>query len=55
MKFLNPLVFVLQHEWQVKDGDILFQQQVEKTSIEVSSVELMNHALTYARELDRIV
>jgi len=45
----------LQREWLVKDGKISFRQTEDKTMPEMPSKELIDNALTYAREIERIV
>ena len=45
-----------QHDWEVKDGRVLFQQAAQHTSRQdIPSMALVKQALGYARELERIV
>ena len=46
---------VVQRGWQVKGDIVYFDQQAQDDLKDVPAVELMNHTLTYARELERIV
>ena len=46
---------LLQHEWEVQNGRVHFQLHEEEKANDVPAVELIKHALTYARELERIV
>jgi hypothetical protein len=39
----------------VRDGVITFQQGEEKDAFSMPSVEIIDNALTYAREIERIV
>ena len=45
----------MQRGWQVKDKVVYFEQQAQDDLKDLPAVELMNHTLTYARELERIV
>ena len=45
----------LQRGWRVEDGAVHFQFPDEGDAGELPSVELISRALTYARELERIV
>ena len=51
----NKAVNVLQRGWQVKGDTVYFDQQAQEDLKDVPALELMNHTLTYARELERIV
>lgn len=44
----------MQHGWQIQDGYILFKAQADPNK-EVPSLTLINNALVYAKELERIV
>ena len=44
-----------QRGWQVKGKIVYFEQQQQADLKDLPAVELMNHTLTYARELERIV
>jgi hypothetical protein len=46
---------VVQRQWVVKDGCISFKQTDDKMTLELPSKELIDNALTYAREIERIV
>ena len=46
---------MVQREWLVKDGKITFRQVEEKSAPPMPSKELIDNALTYAREIERIV
>ena len=48
-------VNLLQRGWQVKGDSVYFDQQAQDDLKDVPALELMNHTLTYARELERIV
>jgi hypothetical protein len=49
-------VFSVQRGWQVKGGQVVFSgMEAESGAAELPSIELIGHALTYARELERIV
>lgn len=45
----------MQRGWQVKGKNVYFEQQEHADLKDLPAVELMNHTLTYARELERIV
>lgn len=45
----------MQRGWQVKGNIVYFEQQEQADLKDLPAVELMNHTLTYARELERIV
>jgi 26S proteasome regulatory subunit N12 len=46
----------LQHGWTVQGSNIMFQPQAEAGATkELPSIELINNALVYAKELERIV
>lgn len=45
----------MQRQWAVKDGKITFRQAEDKAMPELPSKELIDNALTYAREIERIV
>lgn len=45
----------MQRGWQVKGKIVYFEQQEQADLKDLPAVELMNHTLTYARELERIV
>ncbi|KAL3137779.1 hypothetical protein ABBQ38_005039 [Trebouxia sp. C0009 RCD-2024] len=47
--------FAEQRGWQVKGNVVYFEQQEQTDMKDLPAVELMNHTLTYARELERIV
>lgn len=47
--------YAAQRGWQVQDGQVLFQSNEEEGVEDVPAVDLIKHALTYARELERIV
>lgn len=50
------LVGCVQHGWNVRDGTIYFSQAEEKNAAEsLQSVGLIENALSYAREIERIV
>ena len=53
--FADKAVNVLQRGWQVKGDTVYFDQQAQDDLKDVPALELMNHTLTYARELERIV
>lgn len=46
---------VLQRGWRVKGDIVYFDQQAQDNTKDLPAVELMNHTLTYAHELERIV
>lgn len=46
---------VVQRQWVVKDGQISFKHADDKATPELPSKELIDNALTYAREIERIV
>ena len=47
---------VAQRGWEVKGGRVVFNgMEASGSAAEVPAVDLINHALTYARELERIV
>lgn len=47
---------VSQRGWDVRDGVIVFQQETSAADKRnAPSLELINHALVYAKELERIV
>lgn len=50
-------VLCAQRGWEVKGGRVVFNGSMEAGAgaAEVPAVDLINHALTYARELERIV
>jgi len=49
-------VFNVQRGWEVKGGQVVFSgMEAESGAAELPSIELIGHALTYARELERIV
>ena len=39
----------------MRDGKVFFQQPEEKTMADLPSVDMIENALTYAREIERIV
>ena len=45
----------MQRGWQIKDKVVYFDQRAQDDLQDLPAVELMNHTLTYARELERIV
>jgi hypothetical protein len=46
----------MQRGWNIQDGNIIFLQTEEKSPAhDLQSVELIDNALTYAREIERIV
>ncbi|EIE22372.1 hypothetical protein COCSUDRAFT_37026 [Coccomyxa subellipsoidea C-169] len=47
--------YAAQRNWDVRDGSIHFQGGQEKTTTNHQPVELIDNALTYAREIERIV
>ena len=47
--------FALQRQWALKDGKISFRPMDERMTAELPSKELIDNALTYAREIERIV
>lgn len=51
----SPTFCAVQRGWQVQDGQVLFQSNEEEGVEDVPAVDLIKHALTYARELERIV
>lgn len=51
----NLLHCALQRGWDVRDGAIHFQGSDEKPTTNHQPVELIDNALTYAREIERIV
>jgi len=47
---------VVQREWTIANGSLIFQQEKgEVTADEIPSLHLINQALGYAKELERIV
>ena len=46
---------MLQRGWTVRGGLISFQQNEEDDAFKMPSVEIIDNALTYAREIERIV
>lgn len=53
---LPPAPCPLQHGWTVQGSNIMFQPQAEAGATkELPSIELINNALVYAKELERIV
>lgn len=51
----EALQFAQERGWQVKGDTVYFDQQAQDDLKDVPALELMNHTLTYARELERIV
>lgn len=51
----EALQFAEERGWQVKGDIVYFDQQAQDDLKDLPAVELMNHTLTYARELERIV
>lgn len=45
----------VQRGWKVQGDVVHFDGQSQDGIKDVSAIELMNHTLTYARELERIV
>ena len=45
----------MQRQWTLKDGKISFKPMDERSAGELPSKELIDNALTYAREIERIV
>lgn len=48
-------VSAMQRQWTVKDGKITLRPMDERSAAELPSKELIDNALTYAREIERIV
>ena len=46
---------MMQRGWRVKGDTVYFDEQAQDDLKDVPAMELMSHALTYARELERIV
>ena len=44
-----------QRGWTVRDGNITFEQSEDPDAGKLPSLELIDNALTYAREIERIV
>ncbi|CAL5221569.1 g3785 [Coccomyxa viridis] len=51
----EALSYAQEREWLVKDGKISFRQVEEKSAPSMPSKDLIDNALTYAREIERIV
>lgn len=52
---LKGCYWLSQRNWDVRDGAIHFQGAEEKPINNHQPVELIDNALTYAREIERIV
>lgn len=53
-----PVPGALQHNWAVVDGYVVFKTEATEgttASKAIPSLELINNALVYAKELERIV
>ncbi|KAK9829073.1 hypothetical protein WJX72_003760 [[Myrmecia] bisecta] len=51
----QALQYAQERGWAVKDGKVFFQMQEDKQASDLPALDLINHSLTYARELERIV
>lgn len=50
------VMLAAQRGWEVRGGRVVFNgMEASASAAEVPAVDLINHALTYARELERIV
>lgn len=47
--------YAQQHGWQIQDGRIMFQARDAGDGKEIPAMGLINNALVYAKELERIV
>jgi hypothetical protein len=50
--------FVLQHGWSISEGRVAFpteEQMAAGTTAALPSLEIIDHCMTYAKELERIV
>lgn len=51
----EALSYAEERGWRVKGDVVYFDQQAQDNTKDLPAVELMNHTLTYAHELERIV
>ena len=46
---------MLQRDWVLEEGRLIFQTHDEEKANDVPAVDLIRNVMTYARELERIV
>jgi len=51
----ETIEYAQERQWTLKDGKISFKPMDERSAGELPSKELIDNALTYAREIERIV